>query len=308
MAEITAARVKILRERTGAGMMDCKRALGETDGDIESAVDLLRTKGLAMAAKKAGRVASDGLVGIAGEALRAAVVEINTETDFVARNEQFQEAVRSIAGLALGTGDDIEALSAATYPGSASNVADKITELVGTIGENIQLRRAASLAVNEGVVASYMHGVTAPNLGRIGVLVALESAGDGDKLSALGKQIAMHIAHARPEAVSTEDVAAATIERERNIFAEQARESGKPENIVEKMVEGRLRKFFEEIVLLEQPFVFDTDRKLAKVLEDAAGDIGAPVSVAGFVRFALGEGIEKESTDFAAEVAAQLAT
>ncbi len=308
MAEITAAQVKILRERTGAGMMDCKRALGETDGDIESAVDLLRTKGLAAAAKKAGRVASDGLVGIAGEALRAAVVEINTETDFVARNEQFQEAVRSIAGLALGTGDDIEALSAATYPGSASNVADKITELVGTIGENIQLRRAASLAVNEGVVASYMHGVTAPNLGRIGVLVALESAGDGDKLSALGKQIAMHIAHARPEAVSTENVAAATIERERNIFAEQARESGKPENIVEKMVEGRLRKFFEEIVLLEQPFVFDTDRKLAKVLEDAAGDIGAPVSVAGFVRFALGEGIEKESTDFTAEVAAQLAT
>ena len=308
MAEITAAQVKTLRERTGAGMMDCKRALGETDGDMESAVDLLRTKGLAEAAKKAGRVASDGLVGIASEPLRAAVVEVNTETDFVARNEQFQEAVRSIAGLALGTGDDIEALSAATYPGSSSSVADKVTELVGTIGENIQLRRAASLAVNEGVVASYMHGVAAPNLGRIGVLVALESAGDSEKLSALGRQIAMHIAHARPETVSTEDVAAATIERERNIFAEQARESGKPENIVEKMVEGRLRKFFEEIVLLEQAFVFDTDRKLAKVLEDAAGDIGAPVSVAGFVRFALGEGIEKESTDFAAEVAAQLAT
>ncbi len=308
MAEITAAQVKTLRERTGAGMMDCKRALGETDGDMESAVDLLRTKGLAAAAKKASRVASDGLVGIASEALRAAVVEINTETDFVARNEQFQEAVRSIAGLALGTGDDIEALATATYPGSASSVADKITELVGTIGENIQLRRAASLAVNEGVVASYMHGVTAPNLGRIGVLVALESAGDGEKLSELGRQIAMHIAHARPEAVSTEDVDAATIERERNIFAEQARESGKPENIVEKMVEGRLRKFFEEIVLLEQAFVLDTDRKLAKVLEDAAGDIGAPVTVTGFVRFALGEGIEKESTDFAAEVAAQLAT
>ncbi len=308
MAEITAAQVKTLRERTGAGMMDCKRALGETDGDMESAVDLLRTKGLAAAAKKASRVASDGLVGIANEALRAAVVEVNTETDFVARNEQFQEAVRSIAGLALGTGDDIEALAAATYPGSASSVADKITELVGTIGENIQLRRAASLAVNEGVVASYMHGVTAPNLGRIGVLVALESAGDGEKLSELGRQIAMHIAHARPEAVSTEDVDAATIERERNIFAEQARESGKPENIVEKMVEGRLRKFFEEIVLLEQAFVLDTDRKLAKVLEDAAGDIGAPVSVTGFVRFALGEGIEKESTDFVAEVAAQLAT
>lgn len=308
MAQITAAQVKTLRERTGAGMMDCKRALGETDGDMESAVDLLRTKGLAAAAKKASRVASDGLVGIANEALRAAVVEVNTETDFVARNEQFQEAVRSIAGLALGTGDDIEALSAATYPGSASSVADKVTELVGTIGENIQLRRAASLAVNEGVVASYMHGVTAPNLGRIGVLVALESAGDSEKLSALGRQIAMHIAHARPEAVSTEDVATATIERERNIFAEQARESGKPENIVEKMVEGRLRKFFEEIVLLEQAFVLDTDRKLAKVLEDAAGDIGAPVSVTGFVRFALGEGIEKESTDFVAEVAAQLAT
>ena len=308
MAEITAAQVKTLRERTGAGMMDCKRALGETDGDMESAVDLLRTKGLAAAAKKAGRVASDGLVGIASEALRGAVIEVNTETDFVARNEQFQEAVRSIAGLALDTGDDIEALSAATYPGSSSNVADKVTELVGTIGENIQLRRAATLAVNEGVVASYMHGVTAPNLGRIGVLVALESAGDGEKLAALGRQIAMHIAHARPEAVSTGDVAAATIERERNIFAEQARESGKPENIVEKMVEGRLRKFFEEIVLLEQAFVFDTDHKLAKVLEDAAGDIGAPVSVTGFVRFALGEGIEKESTDFAAEVAAQLAT
>ena len=308
MAEITAAQVKTLRERTGAGMMDCKRALGETDGDMASAVDLLRTKGLAAAAKKAGRVASDGLVGIASEALRGAVIEVNTETDFVARNGQFQEAVRSIAGLALDTGDDIEALSAATYPGSSSNVADKVTELVGTIGENIQLRRAASLAVNEGVVASYMHGVTAPNLGRIGVLVALESAGDGEKLAALGRRIAMHIAHARPEAVSTGDVAAATIERERNIFADQARESGKPENIVEKMVEGRLRKFFEEIVLLEQAFVFDTDRKLSKVLEDAAGDIGAPVSVTGFARFALGEGIEKESTDFAAEVAAQLAT
>ena len=307
MAEITAAQVKTLRERTGAGMMDCKRALGDTDGDMEAAVDLLRTKGLAAAAKKAGRVASDGLIGIASEARRAAVVEVNTETDFVARNELFQEAVRSIAGLALDTGDDTAALSAATYPGSGSSVADKITELVGTIGENIQLRRAASLVVNEGVVANYAHGVVAPGLGRIGVLVALESAGDGEKLAALGKQIAMHIAHARPEAVSTEDVAAATIERERNIFAEQARESGKPENIVEKMVEGRLRKFFEEIVLLEQTFVFDTDRKIGKVLEDAAGDVGAPVSVTGFVRFALGEGIEKDSTDFAAEVAAQLA-
>ena len=307
MAEITAALVKNLRDRTGAGMMDCKRALGETDGDIESAVDLLRKKGLAAAAKKAGRVASDGLIGIASEARRAAVVEVNAETDFVARNELFQETVRNVAGVALETGDDIEALSAASYPGSDASVADKITELVATIGENIQLRRAASLAVAEGVVASYVHGTTAPNLGRIGVLVALESAGDAEKLGALGKQIAMHIAHARPEAVAIGDVAAAAVERERNIFAEQARESGKPENIVEKMVEGRLRKYFEEIVLLEQNFVFDTDRKLAKVLEDAAADVDAPVRVAGFVRFSLGEGIEKENTDFAAEVA-QLAT
>ncbi len=307
MADIPAALVKKLRDRSGAGMMDCKRALGETEGDVEAAVDWLRKNGLVAAAKKAGRVASDGLVGIAVGTGVAAVVEINTETDFVARNEAFQDAVRKVAGLAIESGDDIEALKAAPYPDGEGSIADKITGLMATIGENIQLRRAAKLAVEQGVVASYVHGAVGPNLGRIGVLVAIESAGDADKLTALGKQLAMHIAAARPEGVSKDDLDPATIDRERAVLAEQARASGKPDNVVEKMVEGRLRKYFEEIVLLEQVFVVDGERRIAKVVEDAAAEVAAPVRITGFVRFALGEGIEKDEKDFSAEVAAQLA-
>lgn len=307
MAEITAALVKRLRVETGTGMMDCKKALMETDGDMEAAVDWLRTKGLASAAKKADRVASEGLVGVAGGAGGAAIVEINAETDFVARNESFQDLVRTVAALAIENGETIDALAAAAYPGADGSVSETVTALISTIGENIQLRRCAALSVGTGIVASYIHGASAPQLGRIGVLVALESTGDEAKLMALGKQIAMHVAAARPESLSIDDLDQEVVERERNILGEQARESGKPEEIIEKMVQGRLRKYFEEVVLLEQVFVIDGENKLAKVIENAAADVGAPVKIGGFVRFALGEGIEKEATDFAAEVAAQAA-
>ncbi|MFQ5957887.1 MAG: translation elongation factor Ts [Alphaproteobacteria bacterium] len=307
MAVISAARVKVLRDKTGAGMMDCKKALIETDGDMEAAVDWLRKKGLAAAAKKAGRVASDGLVGVATAEAKAAVVEVNAETDFVARNETFQEVVRTIATLALETGNDFEALKAAAYPGGAGSVIDTLTELVGTIGENIQLRRVATLSVGEGFVASYVHGAIAPGLGRIGVLVALDSVGDAARLAALGKQLAMHVAAARPEALAIDDVDPAALERERSVLAEQARATGKPDNVIEKMVEGRLRKYYEDVVLLEQEFVIDGKTKVSKVVEEAAKEVGAPVKITGFVRFALGEGIEAGDQDFAAEVAAQLA-
>ena len=307
MAEITAAMVKQLRAETGTGMMDCKKALIETDGDMEAAVDWLRTKGLASAAKKAGRVASEGLVGVATGKHGAAVVEINAETDFVARNENFQELVRSVAALAIDHGGSIDDLAATAFPGGAGSVSEKITALVSTIGENIQLRRCAALTVENGIVATYIHGASAPELGRIAVLVALESSGDEAKLSALGKQIAMHIAAAQPQALSIEDLDQATVEREKNVLMEQARESGKPEEIIEKMIMGRMRKYYEDVVLLEQVFVVDGENKLAKVIENAAGDIGAAIRIAGFVRFALGEGIDKQKTDFAAEVAAQAA-
>ncbi len=307
MAEISARQVKELRDKTGAGMMDCKKALIETSGDLEAAVDWLRKKGLAAAAKKAGRVASDGLVGIATDGTRAALVEINAETDFVARNEAFQDAVRTVAEVALDTGGDIAALRDAPYPGAGMNVGERLTELVATIGENIQLRRTAALSVENGVVASYMHGQIAPGLGRIGVLVALSSTGDAEKLAALGKQIAMHVAAARPEALTVDEIDPAAVERERKVLVDQARASGKPDAVIEKMVEGRLRKFYQEVVLLEQVSVIDGKTRISKVLEDAAADVGAPVSVAGFRRFALGEGIEKAETDFAAEVASQIA-
>jgi elongation factor Ts len=307
MAEITAALVKQLRVETGTGMMDCKKALIETDGDMEAAVDWLRTKGLASAAKKAGRVASEGLVGVATGLRGAAVVEINAETDFVARNENFQELVRTVATLAIDHGGSIDDLAATAFPGGAGSVSEKITALISTIGENIQLRRCAALTVNSGIVATYIHGASAPDLGRIAVLVALESSGDEAKLTQLGKQVAMHIAAAQPQALSIEDLDQAVVERERNILIEQARESGKPEEIIEKMIVGRMRKYYEEVVLLEQVFVVDGENKLAKVIENAAGDIGAEVRIAGFVRFALGEGIEKKTSDFAAEVAAQAA-
>lgn len=304
MAEITASLVKELREKTGAGMMDCKKALNETQGDLEGAVDWLRKKGLAAAAKKSGRVAAEGLVAVATAGTKGAVVEVNAETDFVARNDKFQGFAAKCAELALVTGGDVEALKAAAYPGTSHTAQDELTSLIATVGENMNLRRAVTLSVSAGVVVSYVHSAIAPGLGKIGVLVALESTGDAGKLADLGKQIAMHIAAARPDALDIADVDSSSLERERSVLAEQARASGKPENIIEKMVEGRVRKYYEEVCLLEQTYVIDGETKLRKVVENAAKEIGAPVKVTGFTRFALGEGIEKAQSDFAAEVAA----
>lgn len=304
MAEITASLVKELREKTGAGMMDCKKALNETQGDLEGAVDWLRKKGLAAAAKKSGRVAAEGLVAVATAGTKGAVVEVNAETDFVARNDKFQAFAAKAAELALTSAGDVEALKAATYPGTSHTAQDELTSLIATVGENMNLRRAVTLSVSAGVVVSYVHSAIAPGLGKIGVLVALESSGDTAKLADLGKQIAMHIAAARPDALDIADVDSSSLERERNVLAEQARASGKPENIIEKMVEGRVRKYYEEVSLLEQTYVIDGETKVRKVVENAAKDIGAPVKVTAFTRFALGEGIEKAQSDFAAEVAA----
>lgn len=304
MATITAALVKELREKTGAGMMDCKTALTEVDGNVEEAIDWLRTKGLAKAATKAGRIAAEGLIGLTGDGTHGGVVEVNSETDFVARNEQFQELVRDITELSLKAGGDLNRLSNMDYPGAGKPVTDHIKEMVGTIGENLNLRRSASLEVKEGVVAQYLHGSVAPGLGKIGVLVALESSGDKDKLMAFGKQVAMHVAATGPLAVSPDELDPDVIARERNILSEQARESGKPEEIIQKMVEGRIRKFFEEVVLESQTFVIDGETKISNAVEAAAKDAGAPIKIAGFVRFGLGEGIEKQEDDFAAEVAA----
>ena len=306
MAEITATLVKELREKTGAGMMDCKRALSETAGDLEGAVDWLRKKGLAAAAKKAGRVAAEGLVGTAVGERSGAVFEVNAETDFVARNETFQGFVRAVAELARDTGDDLEALKAAPFPGTGRSVADELTHMIATIGENMALRRARRLQVKSGVVAAYMHNALAPGLGKIGVLVALESTGDAAQLAALGRQLAMHVAAANPQYLDVASVDPAALERERDVLREQAKASGKGDAIIDKMVEGRLRKFYEEVVLLEQIFVVDGETRVSKVLDAAAKQAGAPIRVAGFVRFALGEGIDKGTTDFAAEVAAQL--
>lgn len=306
MAEITASLVKELREKSGAGMMDCKKALAETNGDLEAAVDWLRKKGLAAAAKKAGRVAAEGLVAAKAEGPKGAVVEVNSETDFVARNETFQDFVQTVAGVAYTVGGDVEAVKAAEFPGAGKNVADQLTAMIGTIGENMNLRRTLVLEVSQGVVAAYVHNAVKPGLGKIGVLVALESAGDAAKLEELGKQIAMHVAAASPLFLTTDSVSTEALDRERDVLSEQARASGKPEEIIAKMVEGRLRKYYEEVVVLEQPFVMDPDRKVGKVIEDTAKQIGAPIKMTGFARFALGEGVEKEEKDFAAEVAAQL--
>ena len=306
MAGIAASLVKELRDKTGAGMMDCKKALAESDGDVEAAVDWLRKKGLAQAAKKAGRTASEGLVGIAASGTVGAMVEVNSETDFVARNDKFQEFVSTLAALAVGVDGDVETLKAASYPETGRTVADETTQMVATIGENIGVRRSARLSVSKGVVANYMHNAVTTGLGKIGVIVGLETEGDADKALALGRQVAMHIAAARPDAVSVDQVDVAAIERERSVLSDQARASGKPEEIIAKMVEGRLRKYYEEVVLLEQVWVIDGESKVRKVLEGAAKDIGAPVTVTGFVRFTLGEGIEKAESDFAAEVAATL--
>jgi elongation factor Ts len=304
MAEITAALVKELREKTGAGMMDCKKALAENDGDLDASVDWLRTKGLAAAAKKAGRAASEGLIGVVTDGNTGALVEINAETDFVARNETFQDVVTNVAGVALSAGADVDAIKAADYPGTGRTVDEEITRQIATIGENMMLRRAATLSVGTGVLASYLHGSLAPGLGKIGVLVALESEGDAGKLAELGKQLAMHIAATKPMAASRDDLDPAVVEREKGVLAEQARESGKPEEIIEKMVEGRLRKYFEEVCLVDQTFVIDGETRISKVLEDAAKDLGTPVSLAGFSLLVLGEGVEKKEEDFAAEVAA----
>jgi elongation factor Ts len=306
MAVITAGLVKELREKTGAGMMDCKRALGETAGDIETAIDWLRKKGLAAAAKKAGRVAAEGLVGVATGGVAGAAVEVNSETDFVARNEAFQDFVRNLAGLALDKGDDLEALKGAAYPGEPRTVAEQLTHLVATIGENMNLRRAKRLKVGSGAVVSYVHNALTAGLGKIGVLVALESTGDQARVTALGKQLAMHIAAANPQFLDVKSVDAASLDRERDVLREQARASGKADAIIDKMVEGRIRKYYEEVVLLEQIFVVDGETRIAKVVEGVAKEIGAPIAITGFLRFALGEGIEKEQADFAAEVAAQL--
>jgi len=305
MAEITASLVKELREKTGAGMMDCKKALTETSGDLEGAVDWLRKKGLAAAAKKAGRVAAEGLVAVATADTVGAVVEVNSETDFVARNDRFQAFATQVAQLAVEGDGNIETLLQTQFPGTGRTVGEEVTNMVATVGENMNLRRIARISVGQGVVASYIHNALAPNLGKIGVLVGLESTGDRARLAELGKQIAMHIAAARPEAVNIEDVDASALERERSVLADQARASGKPEDIIAKMVEGRLRKYYEEVVLLEQVYVIDGENKVRKIVESVAKEIGAPVKILAFSRFVLGEGIEKEQADFAAEVAAQ---
>ena len=303
MAQITAALVKELRETTGAGMMDCKKALSETDGDISAAQDWLRKKGLAAAAKKAGRVASEGLVGVAADGTKAAVVEVNSETDFVARNDHFQGFVSELAKIALNSGDDLDVLKKTDYPGAGKNVEDQLTHLVATIGENMSLRRVKTLSVNQGVIAKYVHNAQTAELGKIGVLVALESSGDTEKLAAFGKQVAMHIAAAKPEALTIEDVDASALERERVVLIDQAKASGRPDNIIEKMVEGRIRKYYEEVVLLEQKYVIDGENKVSVAVENFAKEIGAPVKLVAYARYALGEGIEKKEEDFAAEVA-----
>jgi elongation factor Ts len=306
MAEITASMVKDLREKTGAGMMDCKNALNENQGDMEAAIDWLRKKGLSKAAKKAGRVAAEGLVALAvsPEGHAGALVEINSETDFVARNEAFQAMTRDIADLALGVEASVEALAEAAYPGVGASVRDHMTTMIATIGEHMSLRRVSALAVEPGVIAGYMHNQVAPGLGKIGVLVALESTGDKAKLEALGRQIAMHIAAVNPLSLSPADLDQALVERERAVLVEQAQASGKPAAVIEKMVDGRIRKYYEEVVLLAQAFVVNPDISVQQAVDALAKELGTPVSVKAFVRYALGEGIEKEKTDFAAEVAA----
>jgi elongation factor Ts len=304
MAMITATMVKGLREKTGAGMMDCKAALNEAQGDMEAAVDWLRAKGLAKAAKKAGRVAAEGLIGLATDAKQAALVEVNSETDFVARNQKFQEMVSAVAAAALKTKGDVDKLAAAKYGSGKASVADTIKEMIGSIGENMTLRRAAHLSAAKGVVASYMHNTIAPGLGKIGVIVSLESAGDTEQLKSFGRQVAMHIAFANPQSLDVDGLDKTVVERERAVLTEQAKESGKPPQVIEKMVEGRLRKFYEEVVLLVQSFVHDPDTTVAKALEAAGKTAGAPIKITGFYRFALGEGIDRPDSDFAAEVAA----
>ncbi len=302
MTQISAAQVKELRDKTGAGMMDCKKALVECEGDLEAAVDWLRTKGLAAAAKKAGRVAAEGLVATLAECEngKGVVVEVNSETDFVARNEQFQAFVRTVAELALANGvADVDALLSQPYPETGRNVGEELTQLIATIGENMSIRRIELHQVDEGVVGAYVHSQVSPGLGRIGVLASLKSGGDKEKLCALAKQVAMHVAATNPQSVSTDDLDPQIVARERQVLVEQARESGKPDNIIEKMVEGRIRKFYQDVVLTEQAWVMDPDSRVSKVLADAAKDCGADVEIGTFSRFALGEGLDTEDQEAA---------
>ncbi|MDO9707940.1 translation elongation factor Ts [Paracraurococcus lichenis] len=302
MAQITAALVAQLREKTGAGMMDCKKALVESDGDMEAAVDWLRKKGLSAAAKKSGRVAAEGLVGVATAPQVGAMVEVNAETDFVARNEQFQNFVAEVAGLVLSVGDDVEKLKAAPFPGTRHSVAEELTRLIAAVGENMTIRRAKRLEVNAGTVATYMHNSVKPGLGKIGVLAALEGSSELSALETLGRQIGMHVAAARPDALDVTSVDPSALERERAVLTEQAQASGKPPAVIEKMVEGRIRKYYEEVVLLEQVWVHDGESRVKEVVKKAGGNL------VGFARFQLGEGIDKQVGDFAAEVAAAAGT
>ena len=303
MAEITAALVRELREATAAGMMDCKKALMETGGDIEAAIDWMRKNGMAKAAKKAGRVASEGVVAVAADSTSGSMIELNSETDFVSRNDDFQSFAKMLATRALTTGGDVDAINA-TQADGGQDVAAALTELIAKIGENMSFRRAVKLSVDNGVVAHYVHNAVASDIGRIGVLVALESTGDAEKLSDLGRKIAMHVAATSPLALSVDDLDQAVVAKERDVFSEQARASGKPDNIVEKMVEGRLRKFYQEVVLLQQAFVMNPDQTVAQLVEATAEELGTPVTLVSYARLGLGEGIEKKSEDFAAEVAA----
>jgi elongation factor Ts len=301
---VTAQQVKELREATGVGMMDCKKALAETGGDMEAAVDWLRTRGLAKAAKKAGRVAAEGLVGVVTEGTKASIVEVNSETDFVARNDQFQGIVGSVAKLALEAKGSVEKLAEMPFPGTGRSVAAELTDAIAKIGENMNLRRSSVIEVKDGVIGSYVHNTVKPGMGKLGVIVGLESTGDKGVLAGLGKQLAMHIANTNPASVSQDDIDPAIVAKEREIFTEQAKESGKPAEVIAKMVEGRVRKFYEESTLLAQTFVIDGESKVKDIVAKAEKEAGAPIKVTKFVRYALGEGIEKAETDFAAEVAA----
>ena len=305
MTAITASAIKELREKTGAGMLDCKKALSETNGDVEAAVDWLRKKGLAAAAKKSGRTAAEGLVGVAVSGDKGALIELNAETDFVSRNDQFQALVKDIATVAMSAGSDIEAIKKADYPATGRNVEEEITNAISTIGENMNLRRAATVSAKSGFVTSYIHNAASAGMGKIGVLLAVETdQPENDQIQALGKQIAMHIAAAKPEALTREQVDSSKLDRERAVFKEQAIASGKPAEIAEKMVDGRIRKYYEEIVLPEQVFVIDGKAKVQDAIDAAAKEAGASFAMSDFALFVLGEGVEKDDSDFAAEVAA----
>jgi elongation factor Ts len=303
MAQITAQMVKDLREMTGAGMMDCKAALGETSGNVDAAVDWLRKKGLSKAAKKADRVAAEGLIGIAIKGTKGVVVEVNSETDFVARNDLFQGLVKMIANVALDVGADVETIKSAKA-GSAT-IADAISETIAKVGENMTLRRAAAISVGKGVVGSYIHNAVTDGLGKMGVLVGLESSGgNADELAALGRQVAMHIASANPQAVDPSGLDPAVVQREKDVLADKFKQQGKPAAMIEKIVESGIKTFYKEVCLLDQPFIFDDKKSVAQALKEAEGKVGGPIKVTGFVRYKLGEGVEKQDTDFAAEVAA----